>query len=182
MAATPKYVLSQNAYVFPSTRRASNQLTARLMSETSITGMINNFIDTDGYVITNFSQSQVGASGLDDPFEFNIFGYYFKVDKARSICNLFQTSNAIYAYIVLDKTGDYYELMGQDDDTSGSSYYQGVKFTDVDPSTDGTVYDKMLCIMAKPTGSSNWEVPENSKIRFISGFAFDIKEIDGGQI
>ena len=36
--------------------------------------------------------------------------------------------------------------------------------------------------MAKPVGSSNWEVPENSKIRFISGFAFDIKEIDGGVV
>ena len=181
MPATTQFVNSEAIYVFPSTRRVSRQLTARLMSETSITGLLNHFVDTDGYVITPFTYDDEESPYLK-PFEFNIYGYYFKVQNANYILQQFPNATQIYAYIQLDKTGNYYELMGQDADVNSVSVYQGVKFIDQNPSTAGVVYDKMLLLFERENSSASWYVPEWSTIRFISGFAFDIKEIDGGVV
>ena len=185
MIMADNYVLSDSVYVFPSTRRATKQLSARLFSESNVTGLLNNFVDTEGYVITHYSTDGSVPNQPELPFEFNIYGYYFKIKHATDILNQFtpaSNGDKIYAYITLDKTDTYYELQGQDVTSNNISQYQGVKFTSDDPETlndyDPETYKKLLIFQY----NNKWFVPENSTIRFVSGFAFDIKDIDGGEI
>jgi hypothetical protein len=68
--STPVYIQSSNVNVFPSTRRTYAQdFSARLMTESSIARIINSFINSDGFVISD--------SVSNTSFEFNINGYYF---------------------------------------------------------------------------------------------------------
>lgn len=131
-------IKSSSINSFPSTKRASVN---KLMTENSITRLINRLLDVDGYVITNsieLNPEEIGTSKVDGiiqdkwttkelPFEFSIRGYYFCIDKENAesgIQNLINQANFKYtgqgehtltAYIFIDTTDkDYPELHGQD--------------------------------------------------------------------
>ena len=75
------YIASDNISVFPSTRRIHSQdFSARLMTESAISRIINNLIDVDGFVISN-----TAPATAEDIFEFNIYGYYFQVKNILSV-------------------------------------------------------------------------------------------------
>jgi len=79
MAST--YIASNNVNVFPSTRRTYTQeFSARLMTESAISRIVNNLVEVDGFIISN----TVPATA-DDVFEFNIYGYYFQVKNINSV-------------------------------------------------------------------------------------------------
>ena len=63
------YLNTQSINVFPSTKRSNKQVSARLMTEASIVGIINKLIDREGFVITKNEDIYPEHS-----FEFNIFG------------------------------------------------------------------------------------------------------------
>ena len=63
------YLRTENINVFPSAKRSNKQVSARLMTEASIVGIINKLIDREGFVITKREDVR-----LDHSFEFNIFG------------------------------------------------------------------------------------------------------------
>lgn len=177
------YLNSENILVFPSTKRGSKQVSARLLSEATLTSIVNKFLDTDGFVITSEDEY-----GLDNPFEFNIHGYYFRVATTREIINSLANSTlAIYANIILKEEGNYLQLQGQDDETVDpntsivtSSIYKGINFSDNGPivSGDGTVYS--LLILQRDSTNSEWYVPADSRYKFTKE-SLDI-EIDGGII
>lgn len=117
------YVGSQNINVFPSTKRGQYQRDARLMTESSLVGLINELIDLKSFVITPIPSDTLQQSDL---FEFNIAGYYFKIDRLDSIpdFNSLATGESIVASITLKTDNKFTELMGQDD----SGVYKAITF------------------------------------------------------
>ena len=77
------YLNTQNINVFPSTKRSNKQVSARLMTEASIVGIINKLIDKEGFVITKNEDIYPEHS-----FEFNIFGYYFIIDSIQTLIDI----------------------------------------------------------------------------------------------
>ena len=180
------YISTSKIDVFPSARRASKQVSARLFTEYSVSGIVNKLIDTDGFVITDYDSTSSTAAG--EVFEFNIHGYYFKVESAQDIFDLFSNASspamAIYANIVLDESiNNYVELLGQDDlnQNTNTSVYEGVQFTTwpIQPSQEHpTVYS--LQLFARESVSYPWTVPSSSKVKFTSK-SLEL-EIDGGEV
>lgn len=180
-------ITSDNIQVFPSTRRSSYQVSARLMSESSFTNIVNRLIDTDGFVITPdtdvaTSQESHSTATAYDVFEFNVHGYYFKISDIREVFNSFTSAISIYAKIVLDTPSFdsiYYELQGQDTNdgtTENPNYhYYGVEFTSSLPSGSNTYYLKLF---ERAGTSSAWTVPSDSRIKFRYG----LQSVDGGEI
>ena len=192
---TTNFVTTENIFVFPSTRRMNKQVSARLISEASLANIINKLIDVEGFVITPEPESgdyvDIGYIP-SDPFEFNLFGYYFKVNAATDITNLFNSSTNIYANIYLDKTNadsNYIELKSSDsnlidtlDDVSNNvSYFKGVTFSDVNLSeSDSNKADHSLLLFTRQSiDNSNWTVPIESRFKFFYTLALGV---DGGEI
>ena len=132
-----KYLDADRISSFPSTKRASVN---KLMTENSVTRLINRLIDLDGYVITNgledvdFNQDVIidawsaGWSGNNKDFEFVIRGYYFNIPATSEESGLAyllretsfdfddEVDHYLKARIFIDKTDpDYPELFGQDE-------------------------------------------------------------------
>lgn len=190
---------------YPSTKRASVN---KLLTENSVTRVINRLIDNDSYVITN------GLSGIDystdipagewanssAPFEFVIHGYYFSIDKGTKASGLNYLMDAVnfnytdeaehtlYARIFIDKVDkDYPELYGQED--IGGKYMAIQFFVDDEsieyPSggnpEDYDVYDAPLVKYMANDSETSWGrfVPLTSLFKFSSA---SIANIDGGEI
>ena len=168
--------------VFPSTRRTYYQISPRLMSEKSITEIINKLIDTKGFVITP-DDEETGLVDLSNEFEFNIYGYYFNINNIqyniiRHIHGTPVADNKIYANIYLDTSGNYGELQGQDVSVPGGFIYQGVTFSDDDLTqalSDPADYSLLLLVY----DGTNWQVPVESRVKFEYNFALGV---DGGEI
>lgn len=166
---------SLNISVFPSSRRANVQISARLMTEEAIARFTNKLVDVDGFIITS-EDDYAEAS----PFEFNIHGYYFYVEKASYILNLSGMSSAtnIYAKITLDIGNDAYELQGTDSDMSdlSNSTYSGVDFVTSEPTASTSVH--YLHLFTRTSTSDSWTVVSASRIKF-TNLQIDV---DGGEI
>lgn len=166
------YLYTDNIQVFPSTRRGNLQVSARLMSEGTISNLIDQLLDTSGFVITDKKSNYL----TDEVFEFNIHGYYFYVDSAKYIINAINnvstSASAIYAHICIEQTkgSDYKELKGQDDISSNpdsQSYYKGLCFSTSAsaPKKDtSTTTWYTLQLFEKINGT--WKVPVNSRVKF----------------
>lgn len=118
--------------VFPSTK---TQTINKLITENSLTRMINRLIDRNGYIITNEISKIVGEDIIEDiplttltenniPLEFDIRGYYFSVDSVTDITNILSWNPSgtldqwLFARIFIDKSVEGYpELVGQYEQT-----------------------------------------------------------------
>ena len=190
------YVSTDRIIVFPSTRRMNKQVSARLISEQSLASLINKLIEVEGFVITPDNGT---AQGFDptQPFEFNVFGYYFKVNAANDILGQFNisTDSEIYANIYLDKNtetvtngSNYMELAGVDENITPTSeeatwIYKGVTFstTNLSQASEDPA-DHSLLLFKKEVGAggtSIWVVPVESRLKFVYTFALGV---DGGEI
>lgn len=170
--STPVYIQSSNVNVFPSTRRTYAQdFSARLMTESSIARIINSFINSDGFVISD--------SVSDTSFEFNINGYYFQLKNFLTFLNnSFSSSSNVYATIFIDPTNAAFtELYSVD----SSSSFQGLAFSnDGNPTSPGSGYISKTLLISKKVESS-WAVPEESKIKFTPS-SVGLTVVDGGVI
>ena len=175
------YLNTDKVEVYPSTRRANHQISARLLSESSMVALINKLIDTDGFVITpDDENSEYGIVDFTKPFEFNIHGYYFIADSGNDIINMFSNpaeDDKIYANIFLDTNGNYVELKGQDVDNSGTWTYHGVTFSDSDLTQASPAADYSLLLFVRE--GNYWQVPVESRVKFEYNFALGV---DGGEI
>lgn len=156
--------------VFPSAARNWGRTDpfSRLMSESSLVSIINKLVDTQSFVITNVYDG-------GKPFEFNVFGYYFKVRRASDITDssTFSSSNEIYAVIQISSVSGasltFEELNGVDvasnpSDPVNTSVYMGVSFVDDVTGVDSDPSKHYLLILQKSSG--NWIIPEESKVKF----------------
>ena len=83
------YIASGNISVFPATKRGEAYIKkSRLMSEENLVGIINRLVDKEAFCITK-------EYGSNLPFEFNIFGYYFKVNRGDSITDIFSSPTVL---------------------------------------------------------------------------------------
>lgn len=159
------YLKTSDVKVFPSTKRASKQVSARLMTEQAIVGIVNKLIDTDGFVITKKEVFNDYVAALEHTFEFNIFGYYFNINKLQEIVNLYNDTdgvNEIYGNIQIAETGNYGELFGQDD----GGIYQGISFTPTPLVVTENRKVHSLLLLKREDSNSPWYVPDESRIRF----------------
>lgn len=178
------YLSSESVYVFPSTKRGHKQVSARLLSEKTLSGIINKLLDTDGFVITKADEF-----AYENPIQFNIHGYYFHVNNVQAIINaLPPTSTLIYANIVLKEEGNYLQLQGQDDETIDpntsivtASIYQGLNFTaqaPLQPQADEEVH--YILLLKRDSSDGEWYIPPESRYKFTKD-SLDII-VDGGEI
>lgn len=161
------YINSEEVTVFPSTRRSGYPM-SRMMSEANVVGIVNKFLDTDGFVITDTFSTAAGST-----LDFNINGYYFSIDtsSSSSFNTIISGLSNVYAHITLEAvpSTDYIELIGQDD----NDVFNGLGIDD--SSTGGTYTLKLL---EKVNGS--FVIPDNSKFKF-RDISVDFV-IDGGEV
>lgn len=161
------YVSSEEITVFPSTRRSGYPM-SRVMSEANVVGIVNKFLDTDGFVITDFFSTDDGST-----LDFNINGYYFSVDtsSSSSFNTIISSLSNVYAHITLETipSTDYIELIGQDD----NDVFNGLGIDD--SSTGGTYTLKLL----EKVGN-NFVIPDESKFKFRDESVNFI--VDGGEV
>lgn len=174
-------ITSDNIAVYPSTRRGERNASSRLLTEQALVSIVNKLIDKYGFVITK----EFNPTGL---FEFNIYGYYFKVRQGNNITNLFPSAvenDKIYGIISIssltagsqneDVLDDIYELEGQDAD----GVYSGVEFSLEDLAVnDDRKYSLPLLIRS----NNSWVVYPDSLFKFDAASMTPIIDIDGGTI
>lgn len=175
------FLNTENIDIFPSTRRSNKQISARLVTEKSVTSIINKLIDTDGFVIT--LDNEDGSVPTAVPFEFNIHGYYFSVASVNNILDLFTGYNAnvgdkIYANISLEISDSYKELSGQDEDVNDQWIYKGIEFSLNNPTSAEVGYEHHDLLLLVYDGT-DWQVPVESRVKFEYNFALGV---DGGEI
>lgn len=162
------YISSDEIAVFPCGGRSELYPNSKLTTEFNLTNIINRLIDVESFVINK----EYETNGLVNDLEFNLKGYYFKVNSnsVTSLVEQFSSETSIYAIIKLDTTisGDYHfqELInvegGHSLDVNGN-VFQGVKF---DTSPSNVAGEFSLEILKKI--DSTWNIPENSKVKFKS--------------
>lgn len=178
------YIKSTDIAVFPSTRRMNTQVSARLVSEQSFANQISKLIETNGFVITPEDGTDSGFNA-NDPFEFNIHGYFFWVATASEITSLFSNEDSIYGNIYLDIQDNYTELKSIDASLTenGDSYYQGLVLSAEDltlaSGDDKADYSLKLFEKISNGTSTYWTVPIESRLKFIYTIALGV---DGGEI
>lgn len=178
------YITSTGIDVFPSTRRSAFP-TSRLMSEENVVSIVNKFLDTDGFVISD--------SFTDAGLDFNIHGYYFHANYEDLNTAIEDINNPtdVYAHIILtvnrntEDSRDYIELWGQDN----NDVFQGLTITEnsnnpTDPNPpeagqQATTKFYHLKILTK-TENNEYIIPDESKFKFLEK-SVDF-EIDGGVI
>lgn len=171
--------------VFPSARRVMTNVSSRLLSEKSLAGLTNMLIDTDGFIITSKEKllDSTGALIRTQPIEFNIYGYYFRVNQVDSLIKAISTSSGknLYVGIELVESGNYVEIFGQDETVDGASQYKGLVVSTEIPTAKhgGTVH--YICLFDRPNSTGdNWHLNLNSYFKFIQS-SLDL-DIDGGEI
>ena len=189
---------------FPSTKRASVN---KLMTENSVTRLINRLVDVDGFVITtgledvDFKQDIDPSAWLNKDFEFVIRGYYFSIAKGsygNGLSTLLHEINFnpsdteehwVTATIFIDNSDkDFPELWGQEDE---DDKYLAITFSIDDniptaPQASGfdvedyEAYSFVLVrYMQNDAGTWGVKVPLDSLFKFSSR---SIANIDGGEI
>ena len=189
---------------FPSTKRASVN---KLLTENSITRLINRLVDVEGFVIT----TGIDADFLNDipigewnnvgaDFEFVIRGYYFSVAKDTAPSGLAklldvtgfknfddEINHTLFAGIFIDVTDkDFPELYGQDN-VSGQyqaiSFYNDTEDKPTPPSEPDKFYKfyELPLVQYKQQEDGSWGkvVALDSLFKFKS---ISIADIDGGEI
>ena len=166
------YISSSKIEVFPTTKRSGDYKSNRLMSEANLVRLVNQLLDTKSFVISNEFSITATSS-----FEFNIAGYYFKIDKQSdmaSVITALSNPTNVYANITLTGTAPWLELSGQD----ASGEYQGVTFSSA-ASTGTNVYS--LKILTKT--DDTYGIPDESKVKFdLSKMTGSVLEVDGGTL
>lgn len=154
-----KYLSSDDVSVFPSTRRGAKKPESRVTQESTFVDIINRICDGDGTFVITKPVLEGDTLTLNDelPFEFVIFGYYFKVEKLRNITNQFldASDNAIYAYIELDQFTGNRELKGKEEPIADGFVYTGVKFSNTIPIGENIKYMKLFD--KEETGGASWK-------------------------
>lgn len=160
-----------NIHIFPVTNKPSEKQ-SRLTTEYNITNIVNRLLDTKSFVITS------GAVTAESALEFNIQGYYVKVDK---ISYLGPVANSdCYAFIKIKEASDtageqtFIELDGGEND---SNKYTGVSFSWENKKPTPKTGEYALHILHYD--GTNYTIPRASKIRFNQ---YAINKIDDGDL
>lgn len=166
-------IASDKITVFPSTRRSAYPH-SRLMSEANVVSIVNRFLDTDGFVITDAFNASSGS------FEFNLHGYYFNIDSStlNTIINNLSGDN-VYAHIEVVSVGTapniFKELYGQDENNE----FKGLV---IDTSESYTAQNsgEVFTLKLFEKSDGNFVIPSSSKFKFLENSVDFV--VDGGLI
>ena len=161
-------VASEDVVVFPLSKSRLNDGTidmdrTRLLTEKSVSNIINQLIDTNGFVI-----SKEDSATKKVTVEFNLMGYYFRVTLDFGLNEIKEALNGteVYANIYID---GYQEIQGQDNEGK----YEGLILS------KSPIYSASLLILERTsTNSDKWEIPTSSRRRFDLS-SLGINGIDG---
>ena len=180
------YPSSGSVKVFPTTKRGDQQRSARFITEKNIVNLVNNLLDKDSFIITKKVSNDFDIA--TENLEFNIGGYYFKVDEIDTIIsNLIsgiqpQIGDCVWANIFTYYTGEYEELYGYDEvvtiNEESLSVYKGLTFS---YGLDGIGSAKSLkileCVGFKDVDGANipvWSIPDDSLLKYSFDRIFDL--------
>ena len=179
--------------MFPSTKTKTIN---KLITENSLTRLLNRLLDVKGYIITseypnnvlvqsdvhnNYDYITVSNDILDVDLEFNIRGYYFNLNTYRNVISLIrteygdlQTDDTINAIIYVDETSnpEYPELYGQESlekitaDVAENSYTFPEDCT-INNVFNIIIYDNQSVIDNIP--GINYELDSNNKLVIKNG-------------
>lgn len=196
------YVASASVRAFPLGRPRSNSssdITSRIFYEQTVTNLVKQLIDVDGFLITGPSINSSNGQ-INGDLEFNLGGYWFKINSGTSIFPLNNSGQLIYEqpgtvgtgtalvnktcyiYACIDLTNDVpIEIEGQD----VNSNYEGLLFiaSDSEPGnfSDHTyrlpIYIGKTNSSGSPVGG-NWVIYSDSFIKFDIS-SLNITGIDG---
>lgn len=206
------YVASESVKGFPLGKPRSgnsNDLTSRIFYESMVTNLIRQLVDVDGFLISspgiyiNPSTVNDNYKITDADLEFNLGGYWFKVNKGTVIVptspNDHETPldetkgekgepvrNAtcyVYACITLDNNDGIKEISGQDVD----SKYTGLTFiASASPPSEFKKFTYQLPIFSGYVNAGGlpqadtWKIYAPSFIKFMgNSIDIDVTGIDG---
>lgn len=165
------YLASGSVDVFPATRRSDEyQRRSRLITEYNFTNMVKLLTERPSYCVTKDYDA-------NKPFEFYIYGYYFKISQASLLVSTTGAQGTVYAYITLDTGNAIPEISGLDDE----GRYEGLNLTN----TFSTEWDEQpnvhyLKLLEKNLNTGAWQVPTDSLVKFTRN-SVEL-DVDGGQI
>lgn len=175
------YIKSNAINVFPCANRGTAyNLQSRLTSEYNLTNIINQLIDTDSFVISN---------NLSNGISFNIHGYYFNVSDYKEITNLDSSWTDVYAEITIASntidglTFNELTINGTEDvatDLDADTNFTGIAFTDTKPAEAQDHYS--LHILHRDSTSSDWYIPPESTVKFVTNSTRRSIKIDDGEL
>lgn len=166
------FIDKNNIHIFPVTNKPSEKQ-SRLTTEYNITNIVNRLLDTKSFVITS------GAVTAESALEFNIQGYYVKVDMISDLGTP-TTASDCYAFIKIKEASDiakeqtFIELDGGEND---SNKYTGVSFSWENKKPTPKTGEYALHILHYDR--TNYTIPRASKIRFNQ---YAINKIDDGDL
>lgn len=114
------YISGNKLHIFPSSGRTANSGEDNWLSEYNLSSIVNQFID--GGRKSSFVISR--TTGAGKPIEFNIAGYYIRVDDAQDIVTYAGDSNFSAAEGSIDGASSFVTFA-----KGGSSYYATLYFT-----------------------------------------------------
>lgn len=168
--------LSSNSIkVFPFARYRSTavDISSRLFYEYNVARLINQLIDTKGFIISGTINDE--NCSVTSTLSFNIGGYYFEISTGTSLTPS-ASSNAVYAYIILsDSVADENdqqtppELVGQDEQNE----FKALNLCDEEPK--GNV---IFLKIAEKGSDGKWKLSNDSYKKF-SLNSLTLTKIDG---
>lgn len=152
--------------VFPSVNRSDEYVSnSRIISESLLTGLVNNLIDKKNFVVSYDS--------VNPSIQFNLEGYYFDVDLTGF------GNNSLFVRLLYKENTSYKSLDG-DDASNNNSIYKGLEYT-TEPDNEGEWFQ--LLEKSEDVDSPIPTVPKKSYLKY-SSTKIDglVEEIDGGEI
>lgn len=182
------YLSSTYVKAFPLGRpraTTSNDITSRIFYEQTVSNIIRQLIDVEGFIITGSTITNESGK-LSSNLEINIGGYYFNIDSAANVFQLntdgaiidntgrILTNSTVYIYFCTDLTeNEPREVIGQDS-TDGN--YQGLilEMSTVKPGTYNEHTYQVPIFVGQTDGNgrpivspdNTWVVYEDSYIKF----------------
>ena len=169
------YIQSSRITAFPLAKNRESDRKSNLFYEENIANIVNQLIDTQGFIITNdvdfisIENGQLQMSA-DKVFQFSLGGRLFTItsDPSTNYTIMTVTSGqTVYAYIKLDDNG---EVDGQDEE----EYYKGLVLDTSVPN------DADYVLPLFNINGSEVTIPDESYLKLsLNSFAPAIKIIDG---
>lgn len=113
-----KFLESNAIKVFPcSNRDPESDTTSRLMTEYNISSLINRFVDQKSFVVNaNIPSEIANARQFEFSLDFNIYGYYFRIEEVKNLVTAsdFTEAGTFYLYAGINVSSGkntFYELL-----------------------------------------------------------------------
>ena len=169
-------IKSTDLKVFPSSGRSpEQQLSARLLTEDNITGIVRGLSNSASFVVSQTVPSTKGES-----FYFFLGGYSFEVEMQSLKAVLTETGYLEAKLQFSDQDdADLGSVLRVDDSEAPNAVFEGVEFTST--TTYSSPSSTTLCLLYRD-GGGTFLIPEDSKVRLKTNATDRFITIDDGDL